>query len=126
MLFQNSPQCFNSAKAEEPCVRTPVVNIFESDNEVLVEAEMPGVAKDSILVEIEQDELRLRGRTAETQTGKEYTTLYSERRPCEYRRVFLIGPDIAQDKINAKYENGTLCVRLEKSQKALPKKIKVE
>jgi HSP20 family protein len=110
----------------ESPVLFPPVDIFETEHEVVLEAEMAGVPKEGAQLAIEGDELTITGNTAESDLPKEYTPLYAERRPRQYRRVFVLGAEVQKDKIRAHYENGLLRINLPKAEKPQPKKIAIE
>lgn len=111
-------------------VRTiePLVNIREENNEIILEAEMVGLTKDDLSVELKGNELYIRGRSKQQleDIPKGYTVLLRERCPFEYERSFLIGDDIDKDKIEASYENGVLKVKLVRLAKEQPKKIEIK
>lgn len=115
----------NGHTAEWPTVE-PVVNIFESENEIRLEAEMPGLPKDAMGIELEGDELVLTGKPAPSPELAGFTPVLAERAPAEYRRGFVLGADIDREKIRAKYENGILTVTLPKHERAKPRRIAVE
>jgi len=112
----------------QPQVIQPLVNIQEEEKTVVLEAEMVGLTKDDISLELKGDELTLRGKAgrADDAVPKGYTVVHKERCPLEYIRTFLIGDDIDKTKIDAKYDNGILKVTLYKVEKAKPKKIEIQ
>lgn len=106
----------------------PLVNVREEERQIILEAEMAGLTKGDISLELEGSELTLRGksRRANDVVPKGYTVLHKERCPLEYVRTFVIGDDIDKSRIDAQYENGILRVRLSKSEEAKPKKIEIK
>ncbi len=106
----------------------PLVNITENDNEVVIEAEMSGLAKEDVSLDLKGDELTLRGRTKQFQESipKGYTIIHKERCPLEYERAFIIGDDIDRNKISAEYRNGVLKVILVRVAASQPKKIEIK
>ncbi len=103
---------------------TPVVNIRDEENAVVLEAEMPGLLEENISVEVQGDELFISGKRL-NEIPKGYSSLYQERIPIEYKRTFTLGSDIDRGNIEAHYENGILAVKLKRSEDAQPRKIKV-
>jgi len=105
----------------------PLVNIEELEKEIVLEAEMPGLTKDDIALELKDNTLTIKGKgkDAEDMTAKGYTLIHRERCPLEYQRSFVLSEDIDKNKIYAEYINGILKVRLVKSEDAQPKKIDV-
>ena len=102
---------------------TPVANILETADGYLLEAEMPGVAKDGIEVTVENGELILIGRRADKESPG--TALYRESRALDYRRVFDLDPSIDTGKITAKMEQGILSLTLPKAERVKPRRIQV-
>lgn len=104
---------------------SPLVSIFETEKEVVLKAEMPGLSKDHIDLEVRDDELQVIGRRAEEKIPEGYTEVYRERYPYDYKRSFVLGSEINQEKIAAGYENGVLTVAFEKAAHAQPKRISI-
>jgi len=101
----------------------PPANISGSDNEYLLEVEMPGVDKSGLEITVEGNELTIVGRRkTETPAGELY---YSDWPQADYKCVFEFGPDVDTAKINAQVDQGVLRLRLPKSEKAKPRKIQI-
>ena len=102
----------------------PNVNIFETKEGYVMQAEMPGVGKDGLEITLEGNEITITGRRSpETVAGE---TLFRERDDSDFRRVFELDPAIDTAKISAKIEQGVLTVTLPKSEKVKPRKIAVD
>lgn len=102
----------------------PEVNIFETKDGYIVEAEMPGVNKAGLEITVEGNELTIIGhRSAESFSGQ---PLLRERRNVDYRRAFEIDPAIDTAKIAAKIDQGIVTITLPKSEKVKPRKINVD
>lgn len=106
----------------------PLVNIDETEREVILEAEMAGLAREDIGLELKGNELTIKGKTKESDGDipKGYTVIHKERCLLEYLRTFILGDDIDSNKIAAQYENGILRVKLSKADKAQPKRIEIK
>ena len=103
---------------------TPEVNIFETKDGYVLEAEMPGVSRDGLELTLEDNEITILGhRAAETVVGQ---PLFRERHAADYRRVFELDPAIDPSKISARMEQGILTLALPKSEKVKPRKIRVD
>jgi HSP20 family protein len=101
----------------------PGVDIFETHEGYVLEAEMPGVNKDGLEITLEGTEITITGRrTHFTPPGE---ILVSERRPVDFRRTFELDPAIDTGKISARMNQGVLTLTLPKSAKAKPQKITV-
>jgi HSP20 family protein len=102
---------------------SPEVNIFETGDGYVLEAEMPGVGKDGLEITVEENELTITGRrAAESATGE---LLFRERSTSNYRRAFELDPAIDNSRIAAKMEAGVLTLTLPKSERVKPRKIAV-
>ncbi len=102
----------------------PEVNIFETDEGYVLEADMPGVNKEGLEVSVEGNELTIVGRRQDQ--AESPGLLYRESTPADYRRVFELDPTIDAKKISAKIENGVLIIHLPKAERVKPHKIPVE
>jgi len=104
-----------TAEHVEPYLVTPPVDIYENDKEYLLVADMPGVPPEAVSVELEANELRIRGAIQGT-SGTPYV----------YRRAFHVGPGIDPNKISAELEHGVLRVTAKKNDALKPRHIKVK
>lgn len=102
----------------------PAANIAATQNEYVLEIEMPGVNKEGLEVMVEGNELTIIGRRGfEMPEGE---LCYCESPQADYRRVFELGPDVDTSKINAEMRQGVLILRLPKAEKARPRQIEVK
>lgn len=101
----------------------PEVNIFETKDEYILEAEMPGVSKQGLEITLEGNVLTLVGHRSDAIPAGE--AVYRESRPVDYRRVFELDPAVDGEKISAKVEEGVLTLTLPKSERVKPRKIAV-
>ncbi len=102
----------------------PHVDIFETDREVTVIADMPGVTVDGIDLALEENILTLQGhRAPQRQTGR---IVLEEYENGHYLRRFTVAETIDQEKIEASLADGVLTVRLPKAAPAQPRKIEVK
>jgi HSP20 family protein len=106
---------------ERPFV-SPNVNIVETAAAYVLEAEMPGVAKDGLEINLEDNVLTIAGRRQPEPTAK---LLHRESNPVDYRRVFELDPSIETGKISAQIEQGILTLTLPKAEKVKPRRITV-
>ena len=101
----------------------PDVNIFETRDEYLLEAEMPGVKKEGLEITLEGNVLTIVGhRNDPTPAGE---AVYRESRPLDYRRVFELDPAIDGNKIAASVDQGVLTLTLPKAERVKPRKIAI-
>jgi HSP20 family protein len=120
---QTEPRPVTAARQEREYV-CPEVNIFETKEGYLVEAEMPGVNKEGLEITLEGNDITIVGhRKSEVAPG---SPLFRERALADYRRIFELDPAIDTAKISAKMEQGVLSLTLPKSERVKPRKIMVD
>ena len=102
---------------------TPVVDIFENDEEILLHADMPGVAKKDLTVYIDNGTLDI---TGTRETLKSGAADWEEFDSVEYRRTFSVPQSIDVEKIDAQLKNGVLKLHLPKSEAAKPRIIEIK
>lgn len=104
----------------------PKVDIEEKETEYLVTAELPGVEKDHVKVEVKNGGLRLCGeKKSETET-KTKNMIRQEQFYGKFERYFALPEDIKAEEVKAVYKNGILKVHIPRSESAKPKTIEVK
>jgi len=103
----------------------PDFDDFEREREIVVVAEMPGVRRDAVDVNLEDDELRISGRVDEPAL-EGHELAYAEYEIGDYERTFRITGGIDSEGIDATMKNGVLRIVLPKSKEAMPQKISVK
>ncbi|MEW6518282.1 MAG: Hsp20/alpha crystallin family protein [Thermodesulfobacteriota bacterium] len=101
----------------------PVVDIYENTDEILLYADMPGVAKDAISVNVDNGKLTISGVRTVTATG---AANWAEFGDVEYTRVFSVPQAIDVGKVNAELRDGVLKLHLPKSEAAKPRQIEIK
>lgn len=113
--------------AETPAEPTMKLDVTEDDKAYHVKAELPGVRKEDIAVEIDGNEVFLSAEVKRESERKEgETVVHSERYYGKQYRSFTLGGDIDRDKAEAKFENGILDLTLPKNGGNAGKKIAVQ
>jgi HSP20 family protein len=102
---------------------SPRVDINETKDGYVLQAEMPGVNKDGLELLLEGNELTLIGHRQDVPQGTEL--VYRESTGRDYRRVFVLDPTIDTSKVDARMENGVLYLHLPKAEQVKPRKITV-
>jgi HSP20 family protein len=104
---------------------TPAADIYETPDTFVLKIDMPGVQKDSISVQIEPGELRIKGLI--DQLYREPANLvYSEIRKASFYRKFNVGSGIDVDKIHANFDDGVLTVTLQKNESIKVREIPIK
>ncbi|MBF0119095.1 MAG: Hsp20/alpha crystallin family protein [Desulfobacterales bacterium] len=104
---------------------TPAVDIFETEKEITVLADMPGVKVNDLTIDLRDNVLTLEGDVAPFE-GPDEKDVMIEFEVGKYWRQFTISEVIDQSKIDANLKNGVLRLRLPKVEKAQPRKITVK
>jgi HSP20 family protein len=105
---------------------TPAVDIYESDEAVVVKAELPGLDREKIGVDVKDGILTLHGERKFEKDVKEENYHRIERSYGTFHRSFSLPSSVEQDRISARFKDGVLEVTLPKKEKAKPKQIKVD
>jgi len=103
---------------------TPRVDVFETETELLLFADLPGVKPDDVEMRFENGELILHGRCLPRQTGTDY--LLQEYGVGDFYRAFAIAETIDNNKISAELKHGVLTVYLPKAEAVRPRRITVK
>jgi len=106
-------------------VFTPAVDIFETEKEITLLADMPGVKADDLTIDLRDNTLTLTAKCSPA-GGAEEQDIMMEYESGRYYRQFTLGELINQEKIDARLEDGVLRLSLPKVEKATPKKIAVK
>jgi HSP20 family protein len=103
---------------------SPRVDIFETDTELVLFADLPGVSPQDIELRYERGELILRGKV--TPPAAHGELVLQEYETGDYYRVFQIHETIDAGKIEAEFKNGVLTVHLPKQEAVKPKQVQVK
>lgn len=100
----------------------PAVDIYENDNEIMLLADMPGVIKEDVSVNIDNGTLSLSGiRKIETSGS----SIWEEFSDVEYVRSFSVPQTIEMERVEAELKDGVLKLHLPKSEDAKPRQIEI-
>ena len=102
----------------------PRTDIFETEQALVLAADMPGVMQDDLDITLERRELTIRGRTADY-APEGYSPVYGEYESGDYERTFVVSDEIDADKIEARLKDGVLHLTLPKAAAAQAKRIQV-
>lgn len=103
---------------------TPRTDIYETEDEIVLSCDMPGVKPQDLDVRFERGELSLHGKVAPR--GPSAAFLQQEYGIGDFYRSFSIQPEIDVEKISAEFRHGVLTVRLPKQERIKPRKIAVK
>ena len=103
----------------------PSVDVFETDNEIVLKAELPGMNAKDIEVRLENNILLLKGERHFEKEAKEENYHRIEREYGSFSRSFSLPTAVDGDKVTADYKDGVLKIVLPKKEERKPKPIKV-
>jgi len=115
-------------KGDEPAATTtwsPAVDIFETEGEIVVKAELPGMDRKDITLNLENNVLTLKGERRFLKETKEDNYHRIERSYGGFSRAFSIPATVEEEKIRADYKDGVLKIVLPKKEQAKPKPIRI-
>jgi HSP20 family protein len=104
----------------------PPLDVEETDKEIHVRAEIPGVKPEEFDIAISNNALVISGEKKESEEKREKGYVYQERRYGSFHREVLLPTAVDAKDVQAEYKDGVLSVILKKSQEGLPKKIQVK
>ena len=102
----------------------PPIDIYETDEGLVLCADLPGVTADGLELQVLDNKLTLFGRVT-TVAPEGARPLHQEYRECDFLRSFILSDEVDHDRITAKINNGVLKVVLPKADRAEPLRIEV-
>lgn len=113
------------AEVRQRWIRTPPIDIFETDAGLVLRADLPGVSSDSLNLQVQDNRLTLFGKV-EPQIPDGARLLHEEYHVGDFLRSFILSDDVDHDRIDAKLTSGVLEVTLPRAPRAQPRKINVK
>jgi HSP20 family protein len=104
----------------------PLVNVYDSKDDIVVTAELPGYTKDNVGITFTDGILTLWGKRAAPAGSYEMTLVRQERSVGEFEKSLAIPNTIEQEKIAASFKDGILTITLPKAEEAKPKRISIQ
>ncbi len=105
---------------------TPPVDIYETAEDLVIKAELPGLSTEDVNVRVDNNVLTLKGeRKRDAGVSKEAYHLI-ERSYGHFRRSFVLPDNMAREQVRAKFKNGVLFIAIPKVKTKGPKKIAIE
>lgn len=119
-------QLFNAVFNDVPLwnARQPLVDVVETDEGYVLEAELPGMTEKDVDVSVEDNLLTVTAKHQDTDEERRY--LIRERAARQYRRSFVLPKDADRSNIEARFKNGILSLEIKKLPEAKPRQIKIK
>ena len=105
---------------------TPAVDMFQTDDEVVVKVALPGFKADEVQINVTGDVLTLRGELKHEEEKKERAWHFREHRWDSFERSIALPTEVTADRASADFENGILTITLPKAEEVKPKTISVK
>jgi HSP20 family protein len=120
-------QFFQGSNGEEAKVSTwnPSVDIYETDDALVIKAELPGVSKDDVSIDVHQNTLTLRGQRKHEAEVKDEQYHRVERSYGSFQRSFTLPSTIDYEKVQATFKDGVLELHLPRLESAKPRQIAI-
>jgi HSP20 family protein len=100
--------------------------MFQTDDEIVVKAALPGIKADEVQINITGEVLTLKGEVKQSQEMEEKAWHIREQRFGSFERSIALPTDVVADKAQADFENGILTITLPKAEEVKPKSITVK
>jgi len=107
-------------------VWSPKVNIVENEKGYTISAELPGVSKDDIDIDLKDSTLSIKGEKKAVTKDEKENYIRVESIYGKFERSFSVSDDIDRNSVNASFKDGVLTLVLNKKEESKPKQIKVE
>jgi HSP20 family protein len=104
----------------------PAMDMYQTDNEVVVKAAIPGVKTDDVQINVTGEVLTIKGEVKEKEEVKEKAYHLREQRWGMFERTLALPTDVIADKAKAEFENGILTITLPKAEEVRPKTISIK
>ena len=124
-LFEQANRGWRSDEPSATTAWSPSVDIFETEGEIIVQAEVPGMDREDIELSLENNVLTLKGDRKFQKETKDENYRRIERSYGSFSRSFSIPAMVNEDKIRADYNEGVLSISLPKKEHARPKQIRI-
>ncbi|NLJ69594.1 MAG: Hsp20/alpha crystallin family protein [Firmicutes bacterium] len=96
--------------------RAPRVDIYQTETEVIVTAEVPGVSKDHLQLYVDEDAVRLSGQISQSEEFRDENIYRTERHFGTFARTVPLPVEVKPDQARAEYKDGILSVRIPKKE----------
>jgi HSP20 family protein len=123
-LFQDTVNRMLSQNAARPWV--PAVDILETENELILKADVPDVSMPDIDIRLENGTLAVKGERKFEQTENKQGYRRIERSYGQFARYFELPDTVDPEKVSADYKNGVLTITLPKKEIAKPRTVRVQ
>lgn len=129
MAEEHASEQGRTEEPSEPVARasvSPLVDVYESEEELLLVADLPGIRRENLQIDVDDEHIVIEGRPADGVRGGEATVLAREFHAYEYRRRFTLPEGIDAERITAQLASGLLVMHLPKVARERPRKVEIK
>jgi len=105
---------------------SPAIDMYQTDNDVVVKASIPGIKAEEVQINITGDILTLKGEARQEEDRQERSWHIREQRFGSFERSIVLPTDVKSDQAEAVFENGILTITLPKADEVKPKTINIK
>jgi HSP20 family protein len=129
MSENTSMQAPESSEMQNPrapqAALLPPVDIYEDAEGIVLKADLPGVSRDRLSVQVDKDTLVIEGEAA-IEMPDDMEALYADLRTTQFRRSFTLSRELQVDQIDAQMQDGVLTLKVPKRAELQPRKIQIK
>ena len=104
---------------------SPAFDVSETQSDIIVKAELPGLRADDIRLSVENNVLTISGEKREDREEKQENYHVVERRFGSFYRSLMLPASVDPDKVDARFQDGVLTLRIPKTEQAKPRQIQI-
>jgi HSP20 family protein len=104
----------------------PAIDMYQTDDEVVVKASLPGVKADEVQINISGEVLTIKGEAKQVEEKEDKAWHMREQRWGSFERALALPTEVVSDKAKAEFENGILTITLPKAEEVKPKIINIK
>jgi HSP20 family protein len=108
------------------CAWTPNVDIYETDQGVILAVDLPGVSREDVMVEVKDNVMTISGERSTDPEGQAVNYYRRERQCGTFQRTFTLHAMVSPEQIKAKFKNGVLFIEIPKPEVDKPRQISVD
>ncbi len=114
-----------ATQARPAAAQTPLIDIHEGPEGLVLEADLPGVGQDNVTIQLEDNVLTLTAKVDPAFAG-EARALHEEYRQADFHRSFILSDEVDRERISAELNNGVLRLSLPKAERAKTRRIEIK
>jgi HSP20 family molecular chaperone IbpA len=119
------PAAPQAGPARPVAAQTPLIDIHEGPEGLVLEADLPGVGQDGVAIHLEDNVLNLTARV-DFPAGEAVRLLHEEYRQADFARSFILSDEVDRERISAELKNGVLRLTLPKAERAKTRRIEIK